>query len=327
MFPGVETIMVCANSVLAADPPVSLPSNVVPLQYGFQKASGFTEALAQLEELNASTVGICAGTGAWNNVSGSPASMLSNVHSAHHALAKSDGCVSVVAHWNSDPAFAHSIFAWPGFVASAGLAWNPTTPADFLESSLATLIDCHVIGDTSVPWGRCVLDLGKAEQLCGEGEKAINGRSLFLRLLTTPSDVALPEIASDNFQSAAQQVRRAQTQLLRAASNVSDVRLEAIRHELQLGSDLLLLAGRIGRALISSSTPKGSNSNVSSNCGLSNLQPTLKTDVANRLLSLTEQYRALWLSRYHPHGLQGSLAALTRLLKELIPEGPPVMAL
>lgn len=135
-------------------------------------------------------------------------------------------------------------------------------------------------------------------------------------------------------QAAAQQIRKSQAQLLRSTSSAasSDSRLEAIRHELQLSSDLLLLAARIGRALISSSANSAVNNGMASgdkktkaatitNCGIANLQPTLKTDIANRLLSLIEQYRVLWLSRYHPHGLQGSLAALSRLLNQLIPEG------
>ena len=34
------------------------------------------------------------------------------------------------------------------------------------------------------------------------------------------------------------------------------------------------------------------------------LPSTFKTDIANKLLALIEQYRAVWLSRYLPGGLQ-----------------------
>ncbi len=40
----------------------------------------------------------------------------------------------------------------------------------------------------------------------------------------------------------------------------------------------------------------------------------------SRLLGLVEQYRALWLSRYQPQGLQGSLLVLSSLLRKFIPE-------
>ena len=35
---------------------------------------------------------------------------------------------------------------------------------------------------------------------------------------------------------------------------------------------------------------------------LASLLPTFRTDLANKLLSLTEQSRAVWLSRYQPGG-------------------------
>ena len=75
--------------------------------------------------------------------------------------------------------------------------------------------------------------------------------SIFQRLLVMPDAVELAEITGEKFTAAAQRIRRAQTQLLRsvAASATSpsaseDVRLEAVRHELQLSSELLLVAAR-----------------------------------------------------------------------------------
>ena len=105
---------------------------------------------------------------------------------------------------------------------------------------------------------------------------------------------------------------------------------------------------RIGKAIVSSTNTSGKADETSKHCGVSNLNPTLKTDIANKLLSLVEQYRAHWLSRlkqyllwlpryfitgveipiscrYHPHGLRYSLAVLSNLLKQLIPDGPDVV--
>ena len=68
----------------------------------------------------------------------------------NQALARLDGSISVVAHWTSNPAFTHSIFSWPGIVASAGMAWNPSTPMEFLQTELDGLLDRIVIGDFRV---------------------------------------------------------------------------------------------------------------------------------------------------------------------------------
>ena len=127
------------------------------------------------------------------------------------------------------------------------MAWNPATPAEFLQSELDGLLDRNVIGDFKAQnaWGRCIIDLGNAEHL--DSADASSG-SVFQRLLVMPDSVELAEITGDKFTTAAQRIRRAQAQLLRSVatspSTSSDVRLEAVRHELQLSSELLLVAAR-----------------------------------------------------------------------------------
>jgi hypothetical protein len=57
------------------------------------------------------------------------------------------------------------------------------------------------------------------------------------------------------------------------------------------------------------------------NVGVANLPPTFRTDIANKAITLVEQYRALWLSRYEPQGMQASLLVLSSLLTKFIPDG------
>ena len=83
---------------------------------------------------------------------------------------------------------------------------------------------------------------------------------------------------------------------------------EGLLQEITLSGELLLLAARLTRALI-----------LTEERTVASLQPTFKTDLANKLLSLTEQYRAVWLSRYQPGGMQNSLLHLTSLLNTLLP--------
>ena len=91
-------------------------------------------------------------------------------------------------------------------------------------------------------------------------------------------------------------------------------------------SELLVLAARIGRGLTSSSSKNAENGNTPSSLPaatpqIQNLPPTFRTDIANKALTLVEQYRALWLSRYEPQGMQASLLVLSNLLSKFIPEG------
>lgn len=103
----------------------------------------------------------------------------------------------------------------------------------------------------------------------------------------------------------------------------SNERLEVVRHELQLTAELLQVSVRIVRGLIQSglNPDKGSPGLPIINCGIAGLSPTFKTDMANKLLSLIEQYRALWLSRYEPPGLYPCMRILNNLLNMFVPEG------
>ena len=67
-----------------------------------------------------------------------------------------------------------------------------------------------------------------------------------------------------------------------------------------------------------------SKTEEANNIGVAKLPPTFRTDIANKALVLVEQYRALWLSRYEPQGMQSSLLVLSNLLNKFIPEGAQV---
>ena len=71
----------------------------------------------------------------------------------------------MVAHWTSNPAFTHSIFSWPGIVASAGMAWNPATPMEFLQSELDGLLDRIVIGDLRAQGSNSIGLLGRSKEI------------------------------------------------------------------------------------------------------------------------------------------------------------------
>lgn len=90
----------------------------------FQKSSRFTEALIPYRNAGLS-IGICSGSGAWSNLTGSPEAMVMNVLSANYSAHKLHATALVNVNWASDPALNHFVFSWPGFLLSAGLAWNP----------------------------------------------------------------------------------------------------------------------------------------------------------------------------------------------------------
>lgn len=91
--------------------------------------------------------------------------------------------------------------------------------------------------------------------------------------------------------------------------------------ELQLTSDLMLTACKIGRTLIGVGVNPNSNMGLAViNLGVCNLPPTFRTDIANKMLAHIEQYKGSWLQRHFPQGLQDSLLVLTSALHRFVPE-------
>lgn len=86
--------------------------------------------------------------------------------------------------------------------------------------------------------------------------------------------------------------------------------------------DMMILAARIGRAMVTAGRnpdPHGGLRVV--NLGVTNLSATGKTDLANRLLELIENYRQCWSKRYLTnYGLQESTSCLRSVLKQLVPD-------
>lgn len=340
LFPvsDVTTFILCGNSLQASGVgPRSVPAGVMVMHYGFQRDEAFTNALSGFNATGLS-VGICSGTNAWSNLSGNPSVALYNASSAAKSIHRYSGVGMTTAHWSSHPSLAHLSFAWPGFLAGAGVAWNTETPIPFVQSVIHTLIDVLVLGHCgfTVDGRYCEEDqngsAGKALVELGLAEAALDRQDHFhqdargppdttlLKVLVTPDDVALDRLKVEDFAVAVQHVKRAQAHLNKCKPT-KNVRVQSVRQELHLTSELLLLSARIGRALLATGVnPHESGGVAAINVGVANLPPTFRTDIANKLLGLVEQYRALWLSRYEPQGLQASLLVLSDLLTKFIPD-------
>ncbi len=195
---------------------------------------------------------------------------------------------------------------------------------EHLKDAIDELIDIHVLSKsgTEQRFGRVILDLGRAEQMLNGSD--MEHQSLLLKLLVASDSARIDRDKMLKLNSAMQTVKRSLACLQdgKGASEMSngdiDVRLEEVKHELHLTGDLLLLAIKLAKALSVVLPQEGTSDSAKVNFG--GLSPTVKTDLANKLLSLREQFRILWLTRYHPQGMQGSLKAINNLLTKFIPE-------
>merc|ERR1711892_55319 len=242
--------------------------------------------------------------------------MIENITNAATSTKVTNAAGLVVASWAGSPALIPIASSYPGWSLGTGLAWNSNVKEEFISRYLGDILSKHLFYDETGNSGQIVLDLGRSES-CVESPKPLEPgtnvlqTSLLLNVIMRPNGVDLENTSADQLGKVIQEVRRNLTKLQVSREGGGGAG-EGIIQEIALSDELLLLAARLARGLT-----------LTEEKTVAALQPTFRTDLANKLLSLTEQYRAVWLSRYQPSGMQTSLLHLTSLLNLLLPAGSP----
>lgn len=145
--------------------------------------------------------------------------------------------------------------------------------------------------DTSGIGGQIVLQLGIAESgllrsELGQASTDMSnlppsqGTTLY-RFLTNPDSVGLDHLTLDAFIKCVKSIKKCHSALL------FDSRMQTENNpqykELCLTIDLMMLASKIGRRLLSAGMNPRSNMGLTAvNFGIANLIPTVRTDIANK---------------------------------------------
>ncbi|KAF2359785.1 Ankyrin repeat-containing domain [Trinorchestia longiramus] len=340
-LPEQVTLIVCANVFQSKDIKhlrARVPHSAVHMEYGFLADHDFGCGRTSAA-LEGRAHAFCCGTAAWSSLAGFPEAGLTNVYKGCVAQdGDSSGlstCCAVIAHWSTPASLTPLVFMWPALIVGAGLSWNSNTRWDYVNSSIGTLIDTHLVNVSNAGFGSALVELGRCEtwltremraQDCADMSSlppaSTGPGSTLHQLLADPDSVLLENLTSEKFANVLRHIKRS----LRGVANNRVVRsswplMPVAAAELHLSADLMMTACRLGRALVTiGSNPRSNLGMAVVNPGISHLPPTIRTDVANRLLSLRESYSCLWLHCHQPAGLQASLLLLSSLLTRLLPQ-------
>ncbi|GFO34683.1 tankyrase-1 [Plakobranchus ocellatus] len=304
-----------------------LPPSLVFKEYAVKSDHDYSKFCTPLAELGMNYF-VCPGTAAWNSLAGCPSAAISNIVSAATC---SEGALGlVVCDWTGKGHLNHQPFSWPGIVTAAGLSWNNNTDINFVSSSLPALLNQHVFKDRAGVMGGIVLELGTAETFLVQrarrqpvdsfSDLPEEQGSILYRFLTHPDGVPLEFLSAEALQSVTRIIRKFMSSLTTADSQC--LHGDVIKQELQLACELMLLACKIGKALVLSGRKPDSQAGYSAvNFGIAHLSVTNRTDLANRLLEYIKEFRQVWSLRSNPeHGLADSVQRLRSLVKVLLPE-------
>ncbi|XP_012944389.1 uncharacterized protein LOC101864485 [Aplysia californica] len=303
-----------------------LPPGIVFKEYAVKADHDYSKYCAPLAQLGINYF-VCPGTAAWNSLAGCPEAAVGNIFSA--AMNNEGALGMVVCDWTGKGHLNHQLFSWPGIITAAGLGWNKNTQKDYLETSLPALLNQYVFRDVEGALGSVVMELGRAETYAirrsrnqpGEDSSDLPEEhgSILYRFLTHPDAVPLEFLSTDALQHVTRHVRKCQTALPRV--HCVCAMGEVLKSEAQLTTELMLLACKVGKALVLAGRKPNSQSGYDVvNFGISNLTVTTRTDLANRLLELMKQFREVWTQRANPDlGLSDSVQRLRSLFKVLLP--------
>lgn len=337
-LPPDTSLIVCSNVLRQSNDEkivLNVPFGALLTEYGFQADHDFSPARdSALTEGRSHAV--CTGTAAWSSLAGFPEAGICNVFGGVVDRRWEDRTtVTIVAHWSTPASLTPLVFMWPSIAVAAGLAWNGSTHFDFVNSSIGVLIDTHLVGVRECGFGKALVELGRCEtwltremrnqdnnDLTNLPPASTGPGSTLHQLLADPDSVVLEHLSAEKFGSVLRHIKRSIRGIVnnRVVSSLWPL-MPVAAAEVNLSADLMMTACRLGRALVTVGSNPHSNLGMAVvNPGLTHLPPTLRTDVANRLLSLRESYSCLWLHCHQPPGLQASLLLLSALLSRLLPQ-------
>ncbi|XP_021947306.1 uncharacterized protein LOC110845233 isoform X2 [Folsomia candida] len=330
-------VMMCYNALKSqithSSSLTNVHQNIVLVDYGFQAEYNFGTSVLEISQNGCSSC-VCVGTSAWSSLAGCPEASLVNIyHGALNAVSNAS-LGMIVANWSGQVNFTPKAFAWPGFLLASGLAWNHQTHWEYLQGSLANLLSMYVLKDKTGVAGQVILQLGCTETALLRSASRLSSNDMtnlppsdgttLYKLISDPDAVTLDNLSMDALIKCIRAVKKCQTILVMEARSPHEE--NPVFDELSLTMELMLLACRIGRSLVAAGVNPRSNMGLTVvNLGIANLPPTLRTDIANKLLVLIEEYRRVWELQNYPQGLETSLYKLTTVLQRFIPDSTKIL--
>jgi hypothetical protein len=278
-----------------------LPADVVALEWGYESWWDFDSHGARFAQSGIPFY-TCPGTSTWVTIAGRTDNMLGNIRGAvvngkkHGAVGILNTAWGDLGHWQQMPA------DYPGFAYGAASAWCADTNLDI---DLAAALDAHAFFDRAGVMGKLALALGNAYKQTGV---LINNSSLLFWLYQTPlselrsagkrwldessrqtidSDSAL----IDHLKATVSYIDAAMRDFERAEMRRPDAPL--IEREYALMARMLTHGAQRGLLQLGQATASNA-------------------EMAAELTEIEAEFRALWLERSRPGGLDDSAGRLRK---------------
>lgn len=303
-----QYMMMCSYLYHAADPEMldelEKIDKCVFMEYGLKSGSDFESKSTSLYK-SGRPYFHCVGSSNWNSLLGSPESCLHNIFDAIKRQPIDNPNGILLCNFSGSLYKTAFAFNLNSMVMLAGCAWNTQVKYHEAEQMLPKVLLNHgLISQSDGEIGVLMLELGKLETFLTR--KSINSEgflglphekgSLFIQMLHSPDDIELDNFDKSHFKNVLFQLRAHQSKL---KSLLVTSRNHLFR-EVSIAIEIAINLFKFLYVLYNAGTRQHQHRNSIStsvaglnivNIGVANLNLTSRTDLANKLILLMEEYR------------------------------------
>ena len=272
--------------VQAPDLVPELPGDSIALEWGYDADHPFNEH-GRLFATSGIPFYVCPGTSSWNSIAGRTENAIANLLNAAENGLKHGAIGYLITDWGDNGHWQTWPVSFLGFVAGAAYAWN-------LENNrkldVPEALSRFAFDDPAMVMGKLAYDLGNV--YLASGIKIPNVSALFGVMQRSLEEIAAyPGIIPAPFEHSLAVIDQAAANLGHDRSQREDAAL--VRSEFALAAHMLRHACR--RGLLALEAESGCKANQTGLLG-------------KDLDELLAEYKAIWLERNRPGGLEESLA-------------------
>eukprot|EP00040_Diaphanoeca_grandis_P034995 m.218943 g.218943 ORF g.218943 m.218943 type:complete len:994 (+) comp33281_c0_seq2:111-3092(+) len=298
-----------------------LNEDVVVCERGCEEDHPFDHRCQRLSEA-AIPFFVCPGTSSWNSFGGRTANCIENIKKGVQSGVTHGAIGMLLMDWGENGHLQPMCTSYPAIVVG-GLAWNQTPqpmaqPAasksqvedwtdEWGQDDVARLLDVYIFSDGTRTLGRAICELGNTYLHTGGGQPGnTNGTALFEILIfpNRETPTLRKGLTLAGLHAASKHVKKQLALLTEQLQH--EASLHDVVDDLRTMGQLSILACHLGQLLLKN------------DCDISSLPVTHRTDLANRLMQLTEKLEAGWKRSNRPSGVTISLEALQHTTRCLL---------
>lgn len=280
----------------------ALPENIIAMEWGYEANHPFAKRGQKFAESGIPFY-VCPGTSSWNSLLSRTDNALENLRLAAQNGLENGASGYLITDWGDSGHWQFAPISFVPFAWGAAVSWAYDANQNL---NLARAADVHVFQDSAGVMSQAAMDLGSAHALTGviRGNSTVYYGLLMHALQGNPSTGYLKGLTLDGVKNCRTQLEGALARMKNAQMNRADADL--ILAEFAMNTRMALFAVRLGEERLKAG-----------GVSTSQLPADVRASLVKELEGIVAEYRALWLSRNRPGGLDDSTARLEAIVVQL----------